>query len=138
MERFEQIPHTADLAARIYGGSLSELFENAAFAMFSLMADLEGLSPKESVNIQAEGPDSEGLLISWLNEVLYVSYIKQILFSEFSVKKMEKGKLQAVARGEKIAADSGRIKAEIKAATHHDLEIKETDSGYEVKIIFDV
>ncbi len=138
MKRYEQIPHTADIAAKVYGESLSELFENAAFAMFSLMADLEGLSPAESVDIQAEGPDKEGLLISWLNEVLYISYIKQILFSEFSIKTLEEGKLQAVARGEKIGTDMSRVKAEIKAATHHDLKITKTDSRYEVTIVFDV
>lgn len=138
MKRYEQIPHTADIAAKIYGKSLNELFENAAFAMFSLMADLEGLSPAESVDIQTEGPDEEGLLISWLNEVLYISYIKQILFFEFSVKTLEEGKLKAVARGEKIGTDTSRLKAEIKAATHHDLKITETDSRCEVTIVFDV
>ena len=31
------MPHTADLAARIYGKDLPDLFANAAFAMFDMM-----------------------------------------------------------------------------------------------------
>jgi SHS2 domain-containing protein len=138
MKRYKQIPHTADVAAKIYGGSLPELFENAAFAMFDIMADLENLSSEESIDVHVEAPDKEGLLVSWLNEILYISYIKGILFTEFSIKSLEEKKLTAVAKGEKLGEGTKRIKAEIKAATYHDLEIKRTDKGYEVTIVFDV
>lgn len=138
MKRYEQIPHTADIAAKIYGAGLSELFENAAFAMSDMMADLEGLSAKETIKIEAEGETEEELLIAWLNEVLYTSYIKQILFTEFSVKSIKDGKLKAEARGERAEEIPSRIKAEIKAATYHDLKIEKTDSGLEVTIVFDV
>ena len=43
MKRYEQFPHTADIGVRVFGHDLKELFENAAFAMFDLLADLEGL-----------------------------------------------------------------------------------------------
>ena len=36
---FEKVDHTADLAIRVYGRSMSELYSNAAAAMFSLMTD---------------------------------------------------------------------------------------------------
>jgi SHS2 domain-containing protein len=138
MKRYEQIPHTADLAAKIYGKDLPELFENAAFAMFDMMADLEGLTSEESVDIQVEASDTESLLISWLNEVLYVFFIKQILFNKFSIQSLEEKSLIAIAQGEKLGKTTQRLKAEIKAATYHDLKIKETDGGYEVTVVFDV
>ncbi|MGD2278864.1 MAG: archease [Candidatus Omnitrophota bacterium] len=138
MKRYEQIPHTADLAAKVYGKDLPELFQNAAFAMFDMMADLEGIKPEEPVDIEVQAQDKEDLLVSWLNEILYASYIKKMLFTEFQIKALDGGKLTAVAKGQNIENEAKRIQSEIKAATYHDLEIKETEAGYEVTIVFDI
>jgi SHS2 domain-containing protein len=138
MKRYEQVPHTADIAARIYGKDLPELFENAAFAMMDMMADLEGLSATEKVEVQAGGDSAEELLISWLNEVLYISSTGHILFTEFNIKSFGENELKAEAKGEKVKEGPERIKNEIKAATYHDLEIKKTENGYEITVVFDI
>ena len=137
MKKYDQVPHTADLAARIYGRKLSELFENAAFAMFDMMADLEGLIQEEEVEISVEAPDLESLLIFWLNEVLYSSYEKEIFFSEFHIISFHDNGLTATAKGGPLGLRN-RIRNEIKAATFHDVRIEETDDGYEVTVVFDV
>jgi len=137
MKQYKQIPHTADIAALVHGETLPELFKNAAYAMFDLMADFKGLIGVETKRIEVEAPDTESLLIEWLNEVLYAAYDKQVLFFEFDILSMESNKLIAEVRGQKIETDD-RIKADIKAATHHDVEIKKTVLGYEVIIVFDV
>lgn len=135
MKRYEQIPHTADFAARIYGKNIPELFENAAYAMFDMMADLEGAGNDHEETLEAEGVDMETLLVSWLNEALYLSYIKQLIFTEFKVTSFDGTKLTAILKGSR---NEGRITTEIKAATYHDLEITETKEGYEVTVVFDV
>lgn len=138
MARYEQVPHTADLAAKIYGKSLSELFENAAFAMMDMSADLEGLAPEETMPVELEAPDKEDLLVCWLNEILYSLVSENILFFEFHVLSITDGKLTAEAIGQRIGEDEGRIRTEIKAATYHDVRIEKTGSGYEVTVVFDV
>ena len=138
MKRYEQLPHTADLAAKIYGHNIQELFENAAFAMFDMMADLGGIKAQETVKIDVKGPDTESLLVSWLNEILYAAYIKKMLFTEFRVLSLEDNKLSAEAKGGRIKEGAGPVRHEIKAATYHDLEIKESDGECEVTIVFDV
>jgi SHS2 domain-containing protein len=138
MERYKEIPHTADIAAMIYGRTVSELFENAAYAMFDMMADISAMEPEIAVKVELEAPDTESLLISWLNELLYRSYFKQVLFFDFHVITLEGNKLTAEAKGQKIFEDKERLRVEIKAATYHDLEIKETGSGYEITVVFDV
>ena len=137
MKRYDQVPHTADLAARIYGKTLTELFENAAFAMFDMMADLEGLIQEEEVEISVEAPDLESLLIFWLNEVLYTAYTKSIFFTEFHVISLNDNGLTVSAKGGPLGLRN-RIKNEIKAATFHDVRIGETDDGYEVTVVFDI
>jgi len=138
MKRYEQFPHTADIGVRVFGKDLKELFENAAFAMFDIIADLESITGDTVMKIDLEASDNEELLVAWLDELLYNFYTKQLIFYKFHVDELQGGKLRASATGRPVAANRNRLKTEIKAATYHDLSIKDTGDGYSVEIIFDV
>ena len=138
MKRYDEIPHTSDLAVRIYGKTVPELFENAAYAMFNLTGDINNLKTDEVDKVEVSASDNETLLISWLSELLYLAYSKKALFSEFHIISLKENKLIAEIKGEKISGDKSRLRSEIKAATYHDLEIKKTSAGFEVTIVFDV
>ena len=70
MKRYEQFPHTADIGIRVFGKDLKELFENAAFALFDTLADLEGLKPSIEETVKVAGDSPEGLLVAWLDELI--------------------------------------------------------------------
>lgn len=139
IKRYEQFPHTADIGVRVYGKDSKELFENAAFAMFDIIADLDGLessSVEEEFDLKA--PNQEELLVAWLDELLYNFYTKSIIFFKFKVEGLTQNSIKAKAFGRPVGQNRNRLKAEIKAATYHDLKIKKTDQGYAVEIIFDI
>jgi SHS2 domain-containing protein len=138
MKRYEQFPHTADIGVRAFGKDLKELFENAAFAMFDIIADLEGMTGKTTETFKVEAADNESLLVAWLDELLYIFYTKQLIFYKFTIDELAGGKLRASAIGRPIAANRNRLKTEIKAATYSDLKINKIADGYSVEIIFDV
>lgn len=138
MKRYEQIPHTADVAIRAYGKDLRELFSNAAFGMFDIIADLSGLKKTVSIDVNLEAPSPEELLISWLDELLYSFYTKGIIFFEFDIVDIDDTRISAHAHGRHVGENRNRLKTEIKAATYHDLKIEEKQDGYSVEIIFDV
>jgi SHS2 domain-containing protein len=138
MKRYEQFPHTADIGVRVFGKDLKELFENAAFAMFDIIADLEGMTGETTETFKVEAADPEGLLVAWLDELLYIFYTKQLIFYKFNIEKLEEGSLRASVVGRPIAANRNRLKTEIKAATYSDLKIKKSAEGYSVEVIFDV
>lgn len=138
MKRYEQFPHTADIGVRVFGHDLKELFENAAFAMFDIIADLEGLKDDLSRQFKITAPSKEELLIAWLDELLYNFCTKEIIFSRFDISAISDTSLSAAAHGRAVAANRNRLKTEIKAATYHNLEIKKTAEGYSVEIVFDV
>jgi len=137
MGKYKQISRTEDVAALIHGYTESELFENAAYAMFDLMADLKGLTGTNAERIEADASDMESLMIVWLNEVLYAAYRRSVLFFEFKVLSLDKNKLLAEAKGQKIE-DDDRIKLGIKAAERYGTGIKKTVMGYEAAVVFDV
>ncbi len=136
MERYEQVPHTADIAAKIYGKTLEDLFSNAAFAMFDMMGCGAGSGEKVEEKVEVGAPDTESLLISFLNEILYISYIKKEFFIGFKFSEISGKKASAVALGQMKGTD--RPKHEIKAATYHDVRIAKTAEGYETTVVFDV
>jgi len=138
MKRYEQFSHTADIGVRVFGKDLKELFENAAFAMFDIIADLENLSGGTEKTFELEAPDHEGLLVAWLDELLYNFYTKQIIFYKFQIDELTETRLAAKATGRPVGANRNRLKTEIKAATYSGLNIKESGEGCEVEIIFDV
>ncbi len=138
MKRYEQFPHTADIGVRAYGRDLKELFENAAFAMFDIIADLEGLKAVYEQDFTLSAANSEELLVAWLDELLYNFYTKQIIFCRFDISEISDTGLKARAFGRQVGSNRNRLKTEIKAATYSDLAIKKTAGGYSVEVIFDI
>ena len=136
--RYEQFPHTADIGIRVFGKDLKELFENAAFALFDTLADLEGLKPSIDEAVKVEGDTPEDLLVAWLDELLYIFYTKDIIFSEFRIEELSDKKLTARASGKSVSSNRNRLKTEIKAATYSGLKIDKSNNGYKVEIILDV
>jgi len=138
MKRYEQFPHTADIGVHVFGKDLKELFENAAFAMFDIIADLEGIKTSITKEFEVKAPNYEELLVAWLDELLYNFYTKSIIFSEFKVEELSENLIKAKAFGRPVGENRNRLQTEIKAATYSDLRIKKTSDGYQVDIIFDI
>ena len=137
MKRFDIIEHTADAGIVAYGAELKEAFANAAYAMFTLIADLEGVGEDVCRQIEVEAGDQEGLLVSWLNELLYLLDVEGILFERFKVMELSETSLKAEGYGERVDKARHSLKAGVKAATYHMLKV-ERDNGYSVQVIFDV
>ena len=138
MNRYEQIPHTADIAIRVYGKSLKELFINAAYAMFDIIADLEGLKVLQEIDIKISAPSKEELLVSWMDVLLYNFYTKSVIFSEFEILSLTDTDIIAKAKGKFAGDNRNRLKTEVKAVTYHDLKIKEIPGGFSVDVVFDL
>ncbi len=133
MKRFEEIEHTADWAFRAYGRDLSELFENAAYALFAL----EGVT-HEVVTVTREvwvqGIDYESLLVNWLSELLYLQETRGETYMRFSVETLMPTALHAQIQG----AASGPLNKFVKAVTYHNLQIERTAEGWQATVVVDV
>lgn len=138
MKDYELIEHTADIGIRVKAGDLKSLFKNAALAMFDIIC--EKLPTKsvrlEEIKIKEKADNIEELFINWLNELLSLSASKDLIFSDFRINHLDKNNIEAVALG--INISNFKVNSEIKAATYHELKIKEINSGWQVEVIFDV
>jgi SHS2 domain-containing protein len=135
--RFEVIDHTADVGIIAYGKDLKEAFANAAYGMFSLIADLDGVSERISREVNVESSDQEALLVDWLNELLYIFDVDRIIFKRFEITDLNRNRLKAKVYGERIDTSRHQLRTAVKAATYHMLKI-ERNKGVKVQFILDI
>jgi SHS2 domain-containing protein len=131
---FEEIEHTADIAIRVRGRDLSELFANAAYGMACQLADPGTVDQTVERQIKLDAYDAETLLVSWLGELLYLSEREECAFTDFEMLEVTPTHLRAVVRGGSVKEH----RQHIKAVTFNELEIVHTDKGYETTVVFDV
>jgi SHS2 domain-containing protein len=133
---FEEVAHTADLEIKVWGQDLSSLFAAAAEGMFHLSGiedSEEGFSSmREAISLNAM--DYEGLLILFLEELLYRLTEDYMLFVIDKITINDNFSLKAKLRGTQIKS----YQRDIKAVTYHRLNIQETEDGYSVNIVFDI
>lgn len=132
--KFKQIDHPSDVSIIAYGNNHQEVFENAAYGMFSLMANLTKVAPKSSLTINVTADEPEALLVNWLNELIYHEDAKKMLFSKFEITKLTNTELAASVWGEKINVGKHTFARPIKAVTFSQLHL----DANQAKIIFDV
>jgi len=138
MKRFDIIDHTADIGIVAYGDDMKEAFANADYGMFSLMADLRQVKEETSRYIEAEAGDRDSLVVSWLNELLYLFDTERIVFKRFDILELRNTRLRSDAYGEKVDASRHRLRSGVKAATFHMLKVSEDRGRWRVRVIFDV
>ncbi|MDA0836816.1 MAG: archease [Planctomycetota bacterium] len=138
MERYIELDHTADVGVSVFGKSLEELFEAASFALFDLQVDLSDVRAEAEFEIAVTGTDLENTIVRWLQRLIALMDIEDIVFSRFELLEVTEESARGKAWGEPLDISRHRVKGAIKAVTYHELEIKETSDGWEAQIIFDV
>ena len=136
MKKFELIEHTSDIGLAAYGKTLAGAFANAAYGMFSIIAELENVKEDEKRRIEVSGDDIEGLLFEWLNSLLYYFDVETLLFKRFDIIEFEDTRLVAECRGEKYDSSRHRLKTGVKSATYHLMEVDRRKKR--VRVIFDI
>lgn len=129
---YQEITHTADIALRCWARDLEGLFQQAARGMFDLMG-VNSIDGGEHRCISVSAPDSEGLLVAFLTELLYLLESESIALADASIRIVE-GALRAEGTFRKVQ----EVTREIKAVTYHNLVIHSTKQGFTVTIVFDV
>ena len=137
-DRYEPLAHTADKGIRAFGGDLKELFENAAYGMFSLMVEIGNYEPIDTREIEVEAADIPELLRAWLAELIYQFEVDRILFVDFEIRSIGGNRLKGIARGLPFTPGIEWLGSIVKAVTHHDLDVHRTDERWEATVIFDV
>jgi SHS2 domain-containing protein len=138
---FELLEHTADIGIRARGGSLEEVFEHATEGLAEVLgARPPGRSPGESgepVAVEVSAGDPGGLLVDWLNEMLWLLEVGQAVVTGVRVERVGDG----TASGEVVLAAGGPEPDGIlvKAVTYHRLRVEpDPGGGWLAEVYLDV
>ena len=137
MKRFDIIDHTADIGIVAYGANIKQAFANAAWALFSVITELDDVAEVLHRDIELTAPDQESLLVEWLNELIYLFDTENIIFKRFDINQLSQTHIKARCYGSKVNSSKYKIKTGIKAATYHMLKI-EKGNGSKVQVLFDI
>ena len=130
---------SADFIFDAFGDSLDELFLNCARACFFAMTDSDLVNPADSFSFEVRGETPEDLLYSFISELIFLKDSEIVFLSRFEIEIDKSGKLlKAVVWGERIDYNKHTIKTDVKAATYHDLRIREQHGRYSVRMILDL
>ncbi len=153
---FEFIDHTADAAVDLVAPDAAGLFVAATEALWTLY---RGTPPGETDAGRAEAsplpidltaPDGEGLLVGLLSEMIFLFDTRDLLVAALRVDRLsldraaaESDESAARIEGTLIAVPAaaleGGVETEIKAATYHDLELRQTAAdGWRARVVFDL
>ncbi len=140
--RFLEDVATADVCFEARGKTVEELFVAAAEATTNVMVqDLGQLAQEERRDIQVESEQLDLLLFDFLQELIFYKDAELLLFSKYLVKiERENSSLQLHAEvyGEKLDPATHDLVVDVKAVTLHQFVVKETDEGWEARVILDI
>ncbi len=136
MKRYQLIEHTADVGLIAYGRTLAEAFGNAAYGMFSIIAELRTVREVESRRLEVREKDLDSLLFEWLNRLIYFLDVDMLLLKRFDISDLDENRLKAVCYGEKYDPSRHHLKTGVKSATYHMLKVDREKN--QVRVIFDI
>ena len=133
---------TADIAFEATGRDLPELFMAAADATMNVMIDnLDGIEPRETLQIELSNDNIDLLLFDLLQELIFLKDAERLLLRIREVQIVEKDEnylVKATAEGEPLDAERHHQRADVKAVTLHDFSVERTEGGWKALVLLDI
>ena len=138
LPRWCHFPHQADIGVQGEGATLAEAFIQAAIALTTVIVEPGKVNHERPVSIRCQAPDSELLLVDWLNAIIYEMSVRQMLFSRFELT-IKGDELEGRAWGESVDLERHQPAVEIKGATYTELAVKQlADHHWIARCVVDV
>jgi len=130
----------ADAGILATASTLEGMFTEAALGMYSMAADLREVETSQLVKVEVGSHSLDGLLVAWLNELVYMMDARGFVASRVEVTSLdpEGFHIGAVLAGEELGSDRFGQGLLIKAATYHDLWIGKNDGLWSARVTFDI
>jgi SHS2 domain-containing protein len=141
---YTELEHPADLFLEIRGRDLDELFENALYAFYSQVADLEKVEGRNVASLDVRESSLDEALRTLLAEALYRFDIEEFIAVAARVTVQTDradGDVRVTARlwGGRPERQPGSLSTEVKAVTYHRLAVTQTSGGgWRATVLFDV
>lgn len=136
---YEHFDVEADVGVRAWAPTLADAFAHTALGVFALIVPPEDVAERETREVRAQGDSLETLLVSWINECLYVHEIEGFAVHRVTVTVQPAAFVHGVLHGEPIDPARHRLGTVVKAATLHGVAVVDrAGGGHETRLVVDV
>ena len=136
--KFETIEHTADVGVVGRGSTMAEAFENVAYGMFSIMAEVDRYKPSVNKKVVALGEDDVVLLERFLSSLLVLFDADGLLPIDVEITELSMGRLTCWVSAHRIGDDIEWLGPQVKAVTYHQMAVESEAGEWMARAIFDV
>ena len=136
----------ADVGIIGRGLTAAEAFVQTALGVFALIVEPASVEVRDRREVRAHAETLESLLVTWINECLYVHEVEGFVARAVDLEVFETApraggeplRLHSFLRGEEIDPSRHRLGTVVKAATLHQVSVTAVADGYETRLIVDV
>jgi len=137
-EGFRTFDHTGDLGLEVWAETPRRLYALAAEALIAQIVEAGPSAPDVRVELELEGQDPRDLLVHWLNSALLESELRQAVWTRAEVRSLSEralsGSLAGPARDPRVQV----FLREVKAASHHFLDLDLEPGRCRCRVILDI
>ncbi|HOJ50993.1 MAG TPA: archease [Syntrophales bacterium] len=135
---YRYLDHTADVGCEVFGKTRRELYEQAALALFSLVAPREKVKARKERMVEVSGMDEIDLWVSYLRELLYLINGEGFLGHGVKITSLGPKKVSCLVKGEPLDYERHGPIREVKAVTYHGAQVDKTPQGWRGSFICDI
>jgi SHS2 domain-containing protein len=137
-ERFATFDHTGDLGLEIEAASAERLYALAAEALCAQIAVAVPGPDDVEVTLALDGDDERDLFVHWLNTVLLESELRHAVWTHAEVSRSGATHLEARLGGQRLEPGRQVRLREIKAVSHHALELELGPARFRARLVLDL
>ena len=135
---FRFLEHDSEIGVEACNDSITGMLVDSSKALFSIMTDISKVDIVSSFNVSVESYSVEELVVSLLNELIFLMNVNFHFFSKFEytlydreVYGVKKFFLEGKVFGEPISEDKHTLHVEVKAVTFSGLKffVRENDNS---------
>ncbi len=128
----------ADVGVHAWGPTRAEAFARAALGVLALVIGPDDVDAREIREVRAQGDGPETLLVSFINECLYVHEIEGFAVRRVEVDALSERLVHGVLHGEPIDLARHSAGTVVKAAALHGVSVTESSGTHDVRLVVDV
>jgi SHS2 domain-containing protein len=135
---YEYFDHAADVGIHAEADSIENLFFTCAEALLNWIGEPPQDPTEVCLDVTTESRDLEGLLVGWLQELLFLFQNRLLYTSRFLEMDLTDTKLKGIVMARVWDQSSHENFREVKAVTYHQLQVTHEGELWRAEIILDL
>ena len=145
-ESFETFSSGSEVGVKAWGSSLAEVFARSTVGMFSLIVDPVLVEERDVREIRAHAGTLDRLLVSWLNECLYVHEVEGFVASRVEVSPIdpqarpggEPFRVHGLLHGEELEPARHVTRVTVRAVSPEGARVVAEEGSTEARVLFQI